>query len=144
MQTILHQLSPDTPFFVFVTQLIGWLSGPGFAVFISMVLDRLPSWNTQSSEFKFFVSSILTAVGGYIGYLIGSNPDIAALPANNPSLAFGVVLVVFAIVQVWHKYFKANPDPTVTVTQTWTGTNSALAGSDPALEPETYTGHENP
>lgn len=89
-------------------KLIAVLSGPGFAIGISQLLETIPQWHAiQNKTIKYVASVVFGAVGMIAGYLLASNPEIAALPQNHPTLAVVLVAVGVAIMQIYHALTKA-------------------------------------
>lgn len=86
-----------------LVKLIALLSGPGFAIGISQLLETIPRWHAINNKtVKFIAATIFTSVGMLAGYLLSTNPDIQALPQNHPTIAAILVAVGIAIVQIYH------------------------------------------
>ena len=100
----LAQITATSSFADVVTQLVAWLSGPSFSIAVSQALEMIPRFHQLSSSTKFIVSTVLTALGTCAGYLLGSNPAVNAIPANNPSVAFMLVALAFALTQIYHAW----------------------------------------
>ena len=114
---LLAQLTPTSTFSDVLLQLVGWLAGPGFSIAVSQALESWKWFKDQPQQLKFVVSAVLTALGTIGGYLLGSSPAIAAIPQNNPTLAMSVVLISYAITQLYHALTKP-PDVAITTTTT--------------------------
>ena len=114
-------------------QLIVFLSGPAFAVWASHLLDLLPAgvWHNQATATKLLVSTVLTALAGYVATLLPQL--IPSTVVTEYDALFKAVTVLIAVVAatIYHVWQGRQAAKTSITATSDGGTVSATASPAP-------------